>query len=436
MKARHLNLFRNRWKFQRCDLVESNAELKNPARGWYQVHTFLAEECISKDELKWCLNGEDALALLLIDLGAYKERSLDETCLFNVERILHFFVEWGLDIILRFTYDHEGKAQEREPFFFSQVTEHVSQLGQVLSKYAQHIYVYQGLLVGNWGEMHTSRFLAREKLERLAFLLNGYLGEETYLAVRRPSYWRMLHPDYCGKNNYAGTCMGLFDDAIFGSDTHLGTFGAVEKEEYGWDEAWPIEKELAFEESLGSYAPQGGEALYEESVAESRPLPETVERLKRMRVSYLNRVHDERQLRIWKELIWEENGPFKGMNGYDYIGRHLGYRFCLRSVSAEFPRGQEVCCFRIAVENVGFAPCYHKTEVWLEWEAEDGIHKQELELNLRRILPGEKKTGTCTIVPVPGNVYLCARRKRDGAPIHFANVQEDTKRILLGTLLR
>ena len=30
--------------FQAAKLAESTAELSNPARGWYQIHTFLAEQ--------------------------------------------------------------------------------------------------------------------------------------------------------------------------------------------------------------------------------------------------------------------------------------------------------------------------------------------------------------------------------------------------------
>lgn len=437
MKPKFLKYFGNPWKFQKNKLSESSAELKNPARGWYQIYTFLAEEDFSEEELAWSLNEKDTLVLVLIDLGAYKERELDETALANMERILGFFVGKGLDLILRITYDHEGKAQEREPFFFTQITEHVTQFGQILSKYARHIFVYQGLLVGNWGEMHTSRFLATEKLERLAFLLNGYLGEDTYLAVRRPSYWRALHPGFCGKDSYSGTFMGLFDDAIFGSDTHLGTFGAAGEGEFGWEEAWPPEDELVFEERLGNYVPQGGEALYEEDVADVRSLSETVSRLRRMHVSYLNRIHDKRQLELWKKQTWSDNGPFHGMSGFDYIGRHLGYRFCVRNVSVSFPRGQEnVCCFRIGIENVGFARCYQAAAVWVEWEAKGIMCRQELDLDLSHILPGEEKAGVCTITPVSGPVYLCAGRRRDGAPVHFANVQEDTRGILLGTLIQ
>lgn len=437
MRQMLFRLLGKRWQFQKNNLSESSAELRNPARGWYQVHNFLVEENCRADELIWTCNEEDTIALVLIDLGAYKDRELDEAALANVETILRFFVDRGVDIILRFSYDHEGKALEREPFFFSRVIEHVNRLGPLLSKYAPYIFVYQGLLVGNWGEMHTSRFLDIRKLEQVASLLYGYLGDDTYLAVRRPSYWRLLHPECCGKENFQGTGMGLFDDAIFGSDTHLGTFGEQETGEKGWDVAWPPEEELAFEERLGDHAPQGGEALYEEGGTEARTLTETVERLRRMRVSYLNRTHDVRLLEHWKKLTWKEEGPYLGMSGYDYIGRHMGHRFCVRSVSVQFPRGKEpVCRIRVVIENTGFARCYHKTVIWLEYGAEEGVCRQKLDLDLSSILPGKRGTGSCTFAPVPGAVYLCAERKKDQRPIYFANDQEDMKRILLGTLVR
>lgn len=437
MRQGFLSLLGNRWKFQKSALEESDAELKNPARGWYQVFTFLIEERFQADELVWCCDEKDALVLVLIDLGAYKDRGLDATALANAEGILRFFVNMGVDLILRFTYDHEGKALEREPFFFSQVVGHVNQLGPLLSKYAEYIFVYQGLLVGNWGEMHTSRFLDIKKLARLTSLLKGYLGDSTYLAVRRPSYWRSLHPEYYGKDSYQGTFMGLFDDAIFGSDTHLGTFGGEREGEKGWEEAWSIEEELAFEEQLCNYAPQGGEALFGEHAAEMYTLAETVERLRRMRVSYLNRVYDERLIMHWKKLTWEKDGPYFGMNGYDYIGRHIGYRFCVRSVSVHFQWEKEtVCRIQVMIENTGFARCYYEAVAWLEWETEEGVHSQELDLDLSSILPGDKGSGSCMIIPAPGAIYLCAERRKDKAPIYFSNVQEDMRRILLGTLSR
>lgn len=427
-----------RWKFKKAELRESVEELKNPGRGWYQIHTFSAAEDFSNEELQWCLSDRNTLALVFIDIGYYREQPLDERGLSNIDSILDFFAQSGLDIILRITYDREGKAWEREPYSFHQVEEHANQIGPMLSKYAEHIFVYQGLLVGSWGEMHSSRFLAASQMEKLATLLAEHLGRQSFLAVRRPMYWRTLHLK--GESEIQHTRMGLFDDGIFGSDTHLGTFGHKPAAEAGWGASWSTEEELDFEEALCRYVPQGGEVLYEEGKAEDRSLLETVNRLKKMRISYLNCVHDQRILELWKHMTWSEKDSWEGMNGFDYIGRHMGYRFCVRNVSVKVlggKRGEEAQCqWEVSVENIGFAPCYQQAKTWLEWADSEGqTCTKELLLELSRVLPGEVKTGTCTTVPAQGEVRLYAARRQDGHFIYFANAPEEEPGVLLGRLI-
>ncbi len=427
----------NKRKLKKARLVESVEELQNPGRGWYQIHTFAAEEDFSREELGWCLGDGNTLALAFIDIGYYRERALDDKCLSNIDDILDCFEQNGRDVILRIAYDREGRAEEREPYSLSQVVDHLEQLGPVLSRHAEHIFVYQGLLVGSWGEMHSSRFITENRLERLADVLGKYLGGRTFLAVRRPVYWRMLHPD--GKLD-PHTGMGLFDDGIFGSDTHLGTFGREPAAEAGWGRAWSAEEELDFEEKLCIGAPQGGEVLYEEGQAEKRSLAGTVERLKKMRISYLNCVYDRRILELWRHMKWEGKGPWNGVNGFDYIGRHLGYRFCVRSARMTAAGGRKglpaQCLWEISVENTGFAPCYQPAEVWLEWEDSRGrICRKDLALELDKILPGETRTGICVTDPAQGEFRLYAARKKDGHSIWFANVPEGGKGVLLGRVV-
>lgn len=427
-----------RWKMKKAELKESVEELRNPGRGWYQIHTFSAEEEVSTEELQWCLGDMDTLALVFIDIGYYREQTLDERCLANINDILDFFSQSGMDMILRIAYDRQGKAWEREPYSFSQVMEHMKQLGPVLSRYAEHIYIYQGMLVGSWGEMHSSRFLATAQMERLISALENCLERHVFLAVRRPSHWRTLHLN--GESEFGRTRVGLFDDGIFGSDTHLGTFGRSTADEAGWGAAWSVEEELAFEEKLCRYVPQGGEVLYEEAKAEERSLDATVERLRRMHISYLNRVHDPRILELWKRMTWRERGPWEGMNGFDYIGRHLGYRFCVRNVTVKFVRekrnAQVQCLWEISIENVGFSPCYQKARAWLEWKNEEGqACTKELLPELSCILPGEVKKGTCTTVPAKGEVRLFAAREQDGHAICLANACEGGQGVLLGRMV-
>ena len=181
-----LGMSGKKWRFHKADYSEVAEDISNPVRGWYQIHTFQAAKEPDFDELEWCLNRNDTLALVLIDIGEYRERDLDEEALGRICRILEFFSERRYDLILRVVYDREGRAMEREPFFFSQVLSHLRQIGGVLERYASCIFVYQGMLVGNWGEMHTSRFLSEDKMAQMAEALRYYRCGETYLAVRRP----------------------------------------------------------------------------------------------------------------------------------------------------------------------------------------------------------------------------------------------------------
>lgn len=62
-------------------------------------------------------------------------------------------------MILRVCYDTEGKGMEREPQRIFVVQRHMQALGSLAERYADAILTVQGVFVGSWGEMHTSRFL-------------------------------------------------------------------------------------------------------------------------------------------------------------------------------------------------------------------------------------------------------------------------------------
>ncbi len=205
-----------KWSFVQGDLAEVTEEFKNPARGWYQIYTFEIEKEPDFEELKWCLNTQDALALVLIDIGSYRRKDLDEAGLERIRGILRFFESYGYDCIVRVVYDHEGKALVREPAEFTQVKTHLKQVSGVIRQCASSVFIFQGMLLGNWGEMHGSRFLDDIRMSQLAEVLRREKDPQTFLAVRRPVYWRRLHK---GQKPGALDCsdgMGLFDDGIFG----------------------------------------------------------------------------------------------------------------------------------------------------------------------------------------------------------------------------
>ena len=63
----------DRVRFSPAELPETTEALRNPARGWYQIHTFPVDREPDLEELGWCLEPQDALALVLTDLRAALE---------------------------------------------------------------------------------------------------------------------------------------------------------------------------------------------------------------------------------------------------------------------------------------------------------------------------------------------------------------------------
>jgi len=436
---------RKKWQFQEGALEEDTEEFPNPARGWYQIHTFRACEEPDFHELEWCLNRSDTLAMVLIDIGEFRDRDLDGETLGRIGRILEFFGENHYDVILRVVYDHEGRAMEREPFFFAQVLSHLQQIGGILKRYASCVFLFQGMLVGNWGEMHTSRFLSEEKLAQMADVLRMYREGQTYLAVRRPVYWRMLHPGQEGSVRSCPDGMGLYDDGMFGSESHLGTFGEGLRSEAPWDAPWVREDELAFEGELCRYVPNGGEAVFGDDFWKELTPERVLEDLRRMQVTYLNRIHDPRALEIWRKCRCPEQcrgarrsgqGAWADKSMFDYVGAHLGYRFLIRRTAVTQKKGEPgLCHVEIEVENTGFASFYQEGEVLLECVPSQGQSVRAVPAcQLKGWCSGEKRVLACDVELCDCELFLSARRKRDGAVIRFANCADDAGRAVIGRI--
>lgn len=425
------------WKknscFVKADLAESTEELMNPARGWYQIYTFLAEQEPDFEELIWCLHPKDTLALVLVDIGYYRDRDLDQVALERIRRIISFFSERSYDCIVRVSYDHEGKALEREPFLFSQVKAHLEQIGAVIGESAGAVFVFQGMLVGNWGEMHSSRFLSKDHLQELAAILRRCKGEETYLAVRRPVYWRMLHWERKGMCLESADGMGIFDDGILGSESNLGTFGTESRKSASWNSPWNREDELYFESEIGEHAPNGGEVVYSRVYLRELDPVKVLDMLCGLQATYLNRAHDTRMLEAWKQWKYPGADAWKGKSLFDYVSAHLGYRFFIREVLVTKKRKLHTYYVRIEIENTGFAGCYQEAEIRLEFTDErHRCSSQILECRMKGWKSRELRVLECIVEAGNGRLLLSARRKRDGALIRFGNVSDQDGKVFLG----
>jgi hypothetical protein len=269
--------------------------------------------------------------------------------------------------------------------------------------------------------MHGSKFLTGRHLTDLMREVEEAAAEETYLAVRRPDYWRTCYPGQT-PSEYTGR-WGLYDDAILGSETDLGTFTAGKEAE-----------DLLFEQQLCTHVPHGGELLYPQG--EMPALPEIVARLRTMHISYLNRIHDPQMIEHLKSVYWEEPDAWQGESGYDYIGAHLGSRFCIRSaqVTREKKKGNML---EIVIENTGFSRAYESVGLRLLLHTKDapGEKRTEeitLQTDLKELESGESIRILIPLAKTDGTLSLQARRLRDKKPYFFANRSEEDASVVLG----
>lgn len=403
-------------------LCESEEPLSNPGRGWYHIYTFRPDER-NYDALQWLfLEDTETLVLLRLDIGAFRQTPLDDAALSFVEEVLGRFCGLKKDIILRVLYDTEGKGMEREPSTLSMVQTHMRQLGAIVSDYADAILVSQGLFIGNWGEMHGSKFLGAPQLRTLEATWRKATQGKVGIALRKPVFCRIVR---AAGEPVQG--IGLYDDALFASATHLGTFGVKKKAEADWEEPWCAVDELAYLTPYVAEVPCGGEAL----AGEQPDWNETILKLRQMQISYLNSVHGEKRLAQWKEI----NGAAGTL--YDYIGAHLGYRFTVRKAEVKWRANR----ITLQIENTGFAPLYDAAELFFQLESNDGESRRiPIPYDMRSISGGtmaEIVTGTeqmkAAVSADGAQLFLGMMRQKDGRSIRFAN--EKAKELLfLGTI--
>lgn len=412
--------------FEPAPIAESTSYLPNPSCGWYHIYPFAIEEKPDFEELYWCLHPEETIVLILVDIGAFREDALSKEALENLDEILGFFRQHDKEMILRITYDREGRGMEREPDLLHTVISHMQQLGAVIRAYRNQILVVQGLLVGSWGEMHDSKFLSEERIKQLFHAWQDAL-EDMAIAVRTPQQWRFLHRE---GTTPGGDRIGLFNDGMFGSADHLGTYGWQKKAEVGWSGQWCGEEEADFTGRIAEVVPYGGEAVGEDT---DWTFPRVVDELRRTGVSYLNSGHDLRRLEQWKTMRCPVAGVWEKENAFDYIGCHLGYRFVVRGAEFTDKKGLYL---GIQIENTGFSTLKEEAELLLYMGKENTIvlpdslcaadSKNVWDITVK--LPEDLLESACPL-------SLAMRRKRDGHPIVFANEPLENGCVVLGQIV-
>ena len=431
-------------------LKESTRALKNPGCGWYHIYTF----DLSKENFLYIDCEEEELVLLLIDIHAFRGcEQIPKEALEYFSSILTFFEEHDKGIILRIVYDIKGRGMENEPSSIKIVKSHMKQLGSIICEHMSKkeslpgkILVHQGLFVGSWGEMHGSKFLSEARMKELSDTFLEVTKGSCPIAVRKPVQLRILNckkTDSIPLQNAPNTNFTLFNDAIFGSETDLGTYGTIRQSAMPENSerektSWVREDELSWQQSFMQQSFCGGEVLGGmNNVSESsgntdypqRTLDwhQVVADLAKMHVSYLNSIYSKEVLDDWKahRIMW--NG--KEISEYDYIGRHMGYRFTVTQVKIS----KNV--ITLTIKNTGFANlCEEAVCRLILTENNENIKAFEIKSDPRT---WNGITDTVIKCHIPQEIwpqqsqqtklFLQLIRKRDGRIIEWANEEYDHK---------
>lgn len=448
---KHLAFDKNKGAdIQLKQLKESTRALKNPGCGWYHIYTF----DLSKENFLYIDCEEEELVLLLIDIHAFRGcEQIPKEALECFSSILTFFEQHDKGIILRIVYDTKGQGMENEPSSIKIVKSHMKQLGSIICEHTSEreslpgkILVHQGLFVGSWGEMHGSKFLSEARMKELSDTFLEATKGSCPIAVRKPVQLRQLS---CKKTassplqNASNMNFTLFNDAIFGSETDLGTYGtilksALPKNSEREKTSWAREDELSWQQSFMQQSFCGGEVLGGmNTVSESsgntdypqRTLDwnQVVADLAKMHVSYLNSIYSKEVLDDWKahRIMW--NG--EEISEYDYIGRHIGYRFTVTQVKIS----KNV--ITLTIKNTGFANlCEEAVCRLILIENNENIKAFEIKSD-----PRTWNSGTDTVIESPilqevwtqqsqqTKLFLQLIRKRDDRIIEWANEEYDHK---------
>lgn len=364
LSHRHLDVV-----WEAADLSPSNEALHNPYCGWYYTYdysvtdeTSFDSETVAKEQKA---DNTTRLCLLCFDLGAYREGSISDHGLAEIQALLSSWASTDKQLMLCFCYGFEDSASLKEPSELSTVYLHMEQLAPVIDQYAHRIYALVGCFAGVRGSGAESSLVSADEFPTLQqYLASLTKGSIPMTAWGVPQYHLLLSEN----DDAFMQRFGIFDDSLTGS---------MSPEEL---------KRFALTSQL---QPVGGaigadSSLYEAAAA--LPL------LQQLHPSCLSAQENAAVLEHWKNTTYRDDTVFSGVTLYDYVTTHLGYRYVLESSSLSFDTWQsETASLTVALNNTGFANCCHTfdTSILLRHNKTEEILTFPLNTDNRLWNPGE-----------------------------------------------
>lgn len=437
--------------FQAASYQETSAALNNPFRGFHHLYGFILSEDdpenIANRARQYINSNSQPLILMQINLSKYADSDLSDNALTQLNRILEEIHASKRQVILRFLYDWDGNGLETEPENIEQIERHMDQVGPVVNRYADAVFLLQSNFTGSWGEMNATNYGTQADVRLLMNHLAQVTDTSIYLAVRTPSQLRSVTQTTTpvsadtAYNGSIGSRLGLYNDGMLGSISDLGTYSeSPDAVISAPEDKGTREDELAFQDDICRFVPSGGEAVIDNPY---NNLGNALTDLAKMHVTYLSCEHDADVLNKWKNTVYHGDDCFDGVSGYDYIAAHLGYRYVV--IGSDFTYDaldKNSGVLTLTIKNTGFAPAYRLFDGFLALEnMETGLLlTSPVTLDNRTINSGSQASYSfpVTLAGLPEGDYQLSFFLTDpytGQLIQFANEGTDAMgRVILGTL--
>lgn len=321
-------------------------ELMNPERGFYEPVSLMEQT-----NFDYVRQAGQTVIFSYVRLDEFRDRSLPQAFLGNLEASLDRVRAADLKLILRFSYNFGPYPNSEPDAPLTRVLEHIEQVRPVLEDHRDVIMVVQAGFIGAWGEWHTSTndLTTPQNRETILRALLDAVPLERMVQIRYPSAKVDVFGDapLMGAQAFSGmpaARVGHHNDCFLSSANDVGTYGRGDAS---------MAEELAYLEEETKFVPMGGETC---AVNPPRSAcASTLAEMQRLHFSYIN-------LAYHGDVVdgWRAGGCF------DEIRDRLGYRLAVTEVAhSECVRPGGQLSVRLDIENRGYAAPFNSRPVRL-----------------------------------------------------------------------
>ena len=347
-----------KYSFSSSSFKETADHIVNPGQGFYKaMFVYMKPDSFEPKKEK-----TEQVYHLRCDISAFskavngkEDKELTDTVLDGLNDFLKDIRKENKNAVIRFAYDpHYDGHRDKEPSM-SMMKSHIKALSKVLNKHKDVLIAIEAGMIGLWGEMNGSKIVkdgSSQKEENRAKIVKYWLEytKEIPILARYPrtiyqyfgkSYEEML--DFKIHSDDPGYRIGIFNDCYLSSDTDVGT--------YRDDRS----TEMKFLSKINEHVPYGGETC---AVDKMNDLKNAIPEMYKLKLNYLNKGHKHDVTeKKWVEQKYSSSigsdKIFYGLTGFEYIKRHLGYRFVIKSISVDYEKYGSYK-MNIKLKNVGF----------------------------------------------------------------------------------